>query len=178
MSRISVPAAEAATGATAELFAQIRKAAGTVPNAYAAVGALDPAALKVMLAADAALAGSTLSRQDRETVKLIVSEVAGCDYCVAAHAMLGKMVGLSPEALKQIRAGQATGDAKRDALVHFVLNLQTTRGTISESEFAAIRAAGYSDTQLADISLTIAMTIFTNTFNRINDTDVDFPPVK
>jgi hypothetical protein len=26
--------------------------------------------------------------------------------------------------------------------------------------------------------LTIAMTIFTNTLNRINDTDVDFPPVK
>ena len=41
-----------------------------------------------------------------------------------------------------------------------------------------LRAAGYTDTQLAEISLAIAMTIFTNTFNRINDTAVDFPSVK
>ena len=80
--------------------------------------------------------------------------------------------------LKKIRDGEPTGDAKRDALVHFVLNLQKTSGTISENEFAAIRAAGYTETQLAEISLAVAMTIFTNTFNRINDTDVDFPPVK
>jgi AhpD family alkylhydroperoxidase len=178
MSRIAIPAVTNATGATADVYAQVRKiAGGSVPNLFAALGHLAPATLSAALNAEGALASSSLSKQDLET-KLLVSEQTGCDYCVAAHAMLGKMVGLSPEALKQIRAGQATGDAKRDALVHFVLNLQTTRGTISESEFAAIRAADYSDTQLADISLTIAMTIFTNTFNRINDTDVDFPPVK
>src|SRR3546814_19202550 len=43
MSRIAIPAVEAATGATAELFGQIRKAVGKVPNAYAALGALNPA---------------------------------------------------------------------------------------------------------------------------------------
>ncbi|MDW3689429.1 carboxymuconolactone decarboxylase family protein, partial [Cupriavidus sp. CV2] len=32
--------------------------------------------------------------------------------------------------------------------------------------------------QLAEITLAIALTDDTNTFNRINDTDVDFPPVK
>lgn len=130
------------------------------------------------LAAEGALAAGSLSKQDLETIKLLVSEQTGCDYCVAAHTLLGKMTGLPADVLKQIRAGQATSDAKRDALVHFVLNLQKTSGTISESEVAAIRAAGYTDTQLAEISLTIALTIFTNTFNRINDTVVDFPPVK
>ena len=72
----------------------------------------------------------------------------------------------------------ARGDLKRDALIRFVRFLQTTRGTIGAYELAAIRAAGYRDSQLAEISLAIAMTIFTNTFNRINDTDVDFPPVE
>jgi AhpD family alkylhydroperoxidase len=179
MSRIAIPAVTNATGASADVYAQVRKiAGGSVPNLFAALGHLAPATLSAALNAEGALASSSLSKQDLETIKLLVSEQTGFDYCVAAHAMLGKMVGLSPEALKQIRAGQATGNAKRDALVHFVLNLQTTRGTISESEFAAMRAAGYSDTLLAEISLAIAMTIFTNTFNRINDTDVDFPPVK
>jgi len=29
-----------------------------------------------------------------------------------------------------------------------------------------------------EITLAIALTVFTNTFNRINDTDLDFPPVR
>jgi uncharacterized peroxidase-related enzyme len=179
MSRIAIPAIATATGATAEVYAQVKKiAGGGVPNLFAAVGHLAPATLSAVLNAEGVLASGSLSKQDLETIKLLISEQTGCDYCVAAHVMLGKMTGLSAEALKQIRAGQATGDAKRDALVQFVLNLQKTSGTISEAAFDAIRAAGYTDTQLTEISLAIAMTIFTNTFNRINDTDVDFPPVK
>jgi len=38
-------------------------------------------------------------------------------------------------------------------------------------------AAGYSDAQLVDISLAFATTVFTNVFNRINDTEIDFPAV-
>lgn len=179
MSRINVPAIATATGATADVYAQVKKiAGGTVPNLFAAVGHVAPATLSTVLAAEGTLASGSLSRQDLETIKVLVSEQTGCDYCVAAHVMLGKMTGLSADALNQIRAGQPTGDAKRDALVRFVLNLQTTSGTIDDSEFAAIRAAGYTDTQLAEISLAVALTIFTNTFNRINDTDIDFPPVR
>ena len=177
MSRISTPALESATGATAEIYAQIKKVAGKVPNAFAAIGAYRPNELKAILQADGALAGSTLSKRDQETIKLLVSEIAGCDYCVAAHSLLGKVAGLTPEVLKQIRAGQPTGDAKRDALVRFVRNLVQTRGTISDQEFSAIKAAGYTDAELVDISLAIAVITFTNIFNRINDTDLDYPAV-
>jgi hypothetical protein len=58
-----------------------------------------------------------------------------------------------------------------------VSHVQTTTGTISQDEFTVIRAGSYNDTQLAEISLAIALTSFTTTFNRINGTDVDFPPV-
>lgn len=177
MSRIHTPALESATGATADVYAQIRKAIGQVPNTFAAIGAHGPAALKTILQADGVLAVSSLSKQDQETIKLAVSEVAGCDYCVAAHSLLGKLAGLAPDVLKHIRSGQPTGDAKRDALVRFVRNLAQTSGTISDEEFAAIRAAGYTDAQLVDISLAIAVTVFTNVFNRINDTAIDFPAV-
>jgi len=178
MSRIATPALEAATGATAEVFEQIRKVAGGVPNTFAAIGALNPAALQAVLNADGALAHGTLSKQDQETIKLVVSAVAGCDYCVAAHSVLGKMTGLKPDVLAQLRSGGATGDAKRDALVSFVRMLTQMSGTISDEEFAAIKSAGYTDAQLVDISLAMALTVFTNVFNRVNDTDVDFPAVK
>ncbi|CAM2154327.1 Carboxymuconolactone decarboxylase family protein [Pararobbsia alpina] len=178
MSRITVPPVAQATGATAEVYAQIKKAAGSVPNLFVAIGALAPESLKAVLNAEGVLAASTLSKQDVETVKLLVSTLTGCDYCEAAHTVLGKMTGLSPETLRQIRKGEPTGDAKRDALIAFVRTIQQTSGTISNEAFAAIRAVGYSEAQLVDISLAVALTIFTNTFNRINDTDLDFPPVK
>jgi uncharacterized peroxidase-related enzyme len=177
MSRISVPALETATGATAELYAQLKKNIGQVPNIFAAIGAYGPTALRTILQADSVLAAGSLSKQDQETIKLAVSVATGCDYCVAAHSLLGKLAGLAPGALKNIRAGTPTGDAKRDALIRFVRDLVQTSGTISDDAFASIHAAGYSNTQLVDISLAIAVTIFTNTFNRINDTTLDFPAV-
>lgn len=177
MSRLPTSALETATGATAEIYAQIKRAVGRVPNAYAAIGAHGPAALKAILQADAVLATSGLSKADQETIKLVVSQSAGCDYCVAAHSLLGKLAGLSAEALRQIRAGQPTGDARRDALVRFVRTLTLTSGTISDEAFADLRAAGYTDAHLVDISLAVAVITFTNVFNRINDTGIDFPAV-
>ena len=178
MSRLSVPNLETATGATAEVYGQIKKAIGSVPNTFAAIAAHGPAALKSVLAADAVLAAGTLTKRDQEIIKLVISAAGGCDYCVAAHNHLARLAGVKPEVLKQIRDGQPTDDARRDALISFVRKLAQSSGTVSDQDFAAIKAAGYSDAQLVDISLAFATTVFTNVFNRINDTDVDFPPVK
>jgi uncharacterized peroxidase-related enzyme len=177
MSRFNAINPEAATGAAADLFAKIKKAAGRVPNAYATAGTYSPAALGAALSLDAVVAGSSLAKPEIESIKLAVSEVAGCDYCIAAHTLMGKFAGLSPEAMKQIRADQATGDAKRDALVHFVHTLVNTSGTVPAAEVDAVRAAGYTEQQLIETALAIASITFTNLVNRINDTTVDFPAV-
>ena len=177
MSRLSVPNLTADAGPSGQVYAQIKKAIGTVPNTFAAIAAHGPSALKSVLAADAVLAAGSLSKRDQETIKLVISGVAGCDYCVAAHSYLAKLAGLTPAALKQIRDGQPTGDSKRDALAGFVRKLAQLSGTVSDVDFAAIRAAGYSDAQLVEISLAFATTVFTNVFNRINDTEIDFPAV-
>ena len=177
MSRLSVPSFESATGPTAEVYAQIKTAIGTIPNTFAAIGAHGPGALKAILLADSVLSAGSLSKRDQETIKLVISGVAGCDYCVAAHSLLGKLAGLNGDELKNIRDGKPTGDAKRDALIRFVRVLAETSGTVSDAEFAAVRSAGYSDTQLVDISLAFATNAFTNIFNRINDTALDFPKV-
>jgi uncharacterized peroxidase-related enzyme len=177
MSRLSIPNLESDTGPSGQVYAQIKKAIGSVPNTFAAIAAHGPAALKSVLAADAVLAAGTLTKRDQEVIKLVISAAGGCDYCVAAHSYLAKLVGVKPEALKQIREGQASGDAKRDALVRFVRKFAQSSGTVNDEDFAAIKAAGYSDAQLVEISLAFATTVFTNVFNRINDTEIDFPAV-
>ena len=175
MSRLSTPNLEADLGPSGQLYAQIKKAIGSVPNTFAAIAAHGPAALKAVLAADTVLASGSLTKSDREIIKFVISEAAGCDYCVAAHGHLGKLAGVTSEVLRQIRGGRPTGDVQRDALITFVRKLARTSGTVSDQDFAAIKAAGYSDAQLVEISLAFASTVFTNVFNRINDTEIDFP---
>ncbi|MBR8238477.1 carboxymuconolactone decarboxylase family protein [Burkholderia sp. AU42008] len=177
MSRLTTIRPEEATGATAEVFAKIKKAVGKVPNAYATIGTQSPEALGAALAFDAAVAASTLGKADIEAIKLAVSEYAGCDYCVAAHTLMGKLAGLTSDQMKQVRAGAATGDAARDALVAYVRTLVGTHGTVPVAVVDAVRAAGYTERQLIEINLAIASITFTNLVNRVNDTTLDFPAV-
>jgi uncharacterized peroxidase-related enzyme len=177
MSRLSVPNLETDIGPSGQIYAQIKKAIGSVPNTYAAIAAHGPAALKSVLAADTVLAGGSLPKRDQEVIKLVISAAGGCDYCVAAHTHLARLAGVTADELKRIREGEPTGDAKRDALVRLVRKLAQSSGAVSDENFAAIKAVGYSDAQLVEISLAFATTVFTNVFNRINDTDIDFPAV-
>src|ERR1700743_581409 len=130
MPRLSSIQPDAATGETAEVFAAIKKSVGRVPNSFVMIGTHAPGALAAILSADKILSKGSLPRADQETVKLIVSELGGCDYCVAGHSVVGTMAGLSPETMRKIRAGDPTGDVKRDALVRFVRVLIRTRGTV------------------------------------------------
>src|SRR6201981_1824497 len=139
MSRLSVPNLESDAGPSGQIYAQIKKAIGSVPNTFAAIAAYGPAALKAVLAADAVLAAGTLTKRDQETVKLVISGVAGCDYCVAAHSMLAKLTGLRSDEVKRIRDHLPTGNDKRDALIGFVHKLAASSGTVSEADFAAIK---------------------------------------
>jgi len=175
MSRLSQLNVNEASGKTAELFTAIKKSAGRVPNAYATVGTHSPGALGAALANDAVLAKSSLDKADAEAIKLAVSELAGCDYCAAAHTVVGKMAGLTQLETQQIRAGEATGNAKRDALVRFVRQVADSRGTVDARVLADVREAGYTEAQVIDALFAMSVINFTNLVNRVNDTTLDFP---
>ncbi|CAG2332071.1 MULTISPECIES: carboxymuconolactone decarboxylase family protein [Burkholderia] len=177
MTRLTTLKPSEATGETAAVFGQIKAALGKVPNAYATIGTHSPAGLAAMLNVDAAIAASSLDQADVEAVRLAVSALSGCDYCLAAHTMLGKMSGLTPEVMKNIRAGRASGDARRDALLSFVRSIATTRDTVPADVLQAVLAAGYTERQVIEIILVMTSILFTNLVNRVNDTTLDFPAV-
>ncbi|BDU23082.1 carboxymuconolactone decarboxylase family protein [Dyella sp. GSA-30] len=170
-----VPVAES-TGHAAQIFAAIKAAVGMVPNAYVGIGSNSPHALEAALNLDAALKKSSLTGREVEAVKLVVSDVANCEYCLAAHTMIGKMQGLDAAAISALRRGQATGDAKLDALSSFTRALVETRGTVPAGVLGNVRSAGYTDAQLVDVMLAVTSITFTNLFNRVNGTPLDFPP--
>jgi uncharacterized peroxidase-related enzyme len=170
-----VPVAEA-TGHTAQLFAAIKSAAGMVPNAYVGIASNSPHALEAALNLDATLKKGSLSGREIEAVKLVVSDVADCKYCLAAHTMIGKMQGLDAAAMLALRRGQASGDARLDALSSLARALVETSGAVPADVLEDVRGAGYTDAQIVDVMLAITSITFTNLFNRVNDTTLDFPP--
>ncbi|RZT42067.1 carboxymuconolactone decarboxylase family protein [Cupriavidus agavae] len=176
--RLHTLSAAEATGQTAELFGAIRKAVGKVPNAYATIGSNAPAVLAQALQTNATLKNGSLSAKELEAINLSVSEHSGCDYCVAAHTLSGtKLAGLTVEQTKQLRGGSFPDDAKIDALTRFAVEVVSTRGTVPAPVVEAVRAAGYTDTQIVEAIQAISAILFTNMLNRVNDTTLDFPAV-
>jgi uncharacterized peroxidase-related enzyme len=169
------PVAES-TGHAAQLYSGIKAAIGVVPNAYNNIGSNSPIALETLLNIDGVLKNGTLGAKEGEVVKLVVSQTAECDYCLAAHTLIGKKTGFSKADILAIRRGAPSSDTRFDALAGFTRELITTTGTIQASALDKIKAAGFTDSQIVEIVLAITSITFTNLFNRINDTELDFPP--
>lgn len=174
MSRLNTTLSEKMQGQVNELYAAIRQAmGGIVPNVYQGLGN-SPQVLKAYLQTDDCLSKGNLSGREREIIALVVSQGNRCEYCLAAHTLIGGKYGLRQDQIRAIRNGNPQ-EAKIAVLVRFVKAIISQRGAVSDQELADFKLAGYSDAQVPDVILTIAMTIFTNYFNHVHQTVVDFP---
>ncbi|MPW15666.1 carboxymuconolactone decarboxylase family protein [Paraburkholderia sp. CNPSo 3157] len=177
MGRLNSQPLSEATGQAADLFAGIKRAVGMVPNAYVDIGTNSPAALQVVLTTGDALSKGSLSRKEVEAVKLAISGVADCDYCLAAHSLAARKAGIAADDIAALREGRDSADAHLNAIAAFARTVSTTRGSVPVEVVDAVKAAGYSNQQIVETLLAIADITFTNLFNRVNDTVVDFPKV-
>jgi len=177
MSRISTPASIAASPAASQpLLEAVGKQLGTVPNLFRLVGN-SPAALEGYLGMMGALARGALPAATRERIALAVAQVNGCDYCLAAHAYLGRNVAkLSDDEIAANRAG-TSGDPKADAAVRFAVQVTRARGHVDAAALQAVRAAGWSDAQVIEIVQHVALNTWTNYINEVAATEIDFPAV-
>ncbi|MBL0920751.1 MAG: carboxymuconolactone decarboxylase family protein [Phycisphaerales bacterium] len=171
MPRLPLIDPAAATGRVKEIFDGPLKGKGL--NIFKAM-ANSPAALDTYLGIAGALHNGTLSPKEREVVGLAMGEKSGCEYCTAAHTVIGKSLGLSDSAA--IAARRGTGeDPKLAALAKFVVALDEKGGSVSDADLAAFIGAGYKVEQVPEVIAVYALQVFTNTFNIFNDTPLDFP---
>ena len=119
---------------------------------------------------------SSLRPKEREVVNLVVSQINGCVYCLAAHTLIGQKFGFTADQVLEIRRGRATFDAKLDALAQFVGSVAENRGKASEAETATLMEAGYTEENVVDIVLAIAGITTTNYLHNLTEVPVDFPP--
>jgi alkylhydroperoxidase family enzyme len=84
------------------------------------------------------------------------------------------MVGLTADQIRDSRLGTAI-DPKTDMLIRFARKLVEARGRVNDDDVEEVRDAGFDDAVIAEVVAGVALDIFTNYFNIVSDTDVDFP---
>lgn len=164
------------TGKAAELLEVVKKKLGMVPNMMGAL-ASSPAALEAYLNFSGALGQSSLSPALREKIALVVSEINGCDYCLAAHTKFASMFKVSDDDIAASRKGESR-DPKEQAALVFSAKLVKTGGRVNKDDVDALRAAGFDSAGIADIVAVVSLNVFTNYFNHTADTEIDFPRVR
>lgn len=172
MTSINVPTRAEVSPANQALFDVLKAKLGMVPNLYATM-AHSENALTTYLALQNAK--SSITGKAREVVNLVVSQVNDCDYCLAAHTVIGGMNGFSEAQILEIRSGRASFDKKLDALAQLTKSIASNRGTPNPLLVEAFFAAGWTKENLVDAIVTIGDKTVTNYLHSTSKVAVDFP---
>lgn len=174
MSRVNLES-QSAPAASQPLLAQIQQAFGATPNMFKAV-ANSPAALQSMWAAFGALGKGSLGTKLGEQIAVAIANRNRCEYCLAAHTVLGQNAGASAADMAAAQVGTSS-DARTAAALDFALKVVERRAQVDDADIARLREAGFDDEQIVEILAHVALNLFTNYINVALDIPVDFPRV-
>ena len=146
----------------------VQAKAGFVPNVFLAL-AHRPAEWRAFMAYhDALLLKETgsLSKGEREMIIVATSAANQCLYCVVAHGAILRIYEKKPLVADQVAVNHRKADItpRQRAMLDFAMKVCTASHTIEDSDFAALRANGFSDEDAWDIG---AITAFFGLSNRM-----------
>lgn len=176
MPRLTALDPTTASGEAKTLLDAVQGKLGVTPNILRTMASA-PAALQAYLGFGEALAGGRFDARSREAIALTVAGANSCDYCASAHAAVSKSLKVD-EAEIALRLQGHAGDPKLDAALVFARALVEKRGWVSDDDLAAVRGAGHDDGAIVEIVANVAANLFTNYFNHVAQTDIDFPKVE
>ena len=86
-------------------------------------------------------------------------------------------MGLSEEAIRDSRRGESP-DGREAAILEFASTLVVNRGWVTDEEIAKLHKADVTEGETAEIIANVGLTLFTNYFNHVAQTEIDFPVVE
>ena len=175
MPRISPIDPTTATGEVVPLLDTAKKAFGRIPN-LVATAAHAPSALEAMLDLFATTGRSSLGAATGERIAIAIAQRNECGYCLSAHTAIGRLHGLSTRDLAAAQQATAS-DAKTQAILRLAVEINETRGHISDAALAAARREGLTDAEVVEIVAHVTLSVFTNYLNSVSDTTIDFPVI-
>lgn len=174
--QIQVPTRDQLDAKGQNIYDNINKQLGTVPNLYATIG-YSSDTLENFLGFSGNAGTSSFNKKEIEAIKLAVSEVNACQYCLAAHTALGKMAGFTEDETLQLRAG-TIADNRLNAITQLAADISRNRGKASENAKTNFFAQGFDEKALIDLIAVVTAITFTNYAHGSTEVPVDFPRAK
>jgi uncharacterized peroxidase-related enzyme len=119
------------------------------------------ASLKGYLGFRSALIHGRLGFRLRDLIGISVAEANGCAYTLSSQIAAARRAGVDEDAIADARHGRAA-DARTDAVLRFANALVYAHGNVSDTELAALRAAGFCDGEIIEIVSNVGFQLLTN----------------
>jgi uncharacterized peroxidase-related enzyme len=153
--RLPIISESAATGETAQLYAEIREhfGFGFVPDVFQLPGTR-PSFLRTLWSGFRSMfTEGVLPQETKELIAVFVARDAGCSYCVDAHVLFLDLIGASPEVAAAVREAAVEDmpvDENVRELLRFVQRIDHEAYKIVDADVDRLREMGWTDDELLE----------------------------
>ena len=165
ISRYPVPAIETLPDDVKQRILEVQEKSGFVPNVFLAL-AHRPDEFRAFFAYHDALMekDSGLTKAEREMIVVATSAANQCQYCVIAHGAILRIRAKNPQIADQIAVNYRKADItpRQRAMLDFAMRVSRSAEEVSESDFAALAAHGFSNDDVWDIAAIAAFFALSN----------------
>ncbi len=171
MNTFKVPTREQVAPVNQDIFDNLKKSLGFVPNIYATMAYSNNGLSRFLTYQNAK---TSLNNREKEAVNLVVSQINSCVYCLSAHTVIGKMNGFTDEQILDLRRGKSE-NLKLNALVQLAADITKNKGNIKDELLTEFYKQGYTNENLVDLLLLISDKTVMNYLHNLTHIPVDFP---
>ena len=143
----------------------VQEKAGFVPNVFLAL-AHRPDEFRAFFAYHDALMEkeSGLTKAEREMIVVATSAANQCLYCVVAHGAILRIRGKNPLLSDQVATNYRKADItpRQVAMLDFAMKVSRESERVGEADFAAMRAAGFTEEDIWDAGAVAALFALSN----------------
>ncbi len=165
ISRFPVPEVASLPADMRDRILAVQEKAGFVPNVFLAL-AHRPDEFRAFFAYHDALMEKEggLTKAEREMIVVATSGANQCQYCVVAHGAILRIRAKNPQVADQVAVNYRKADIapRQVALLDFAMKVSRQAGEIGEADFAAMRAAGFTDEDCWDAGAIAALFALSN----------------
>lgn len=162
---LPIPGEEDLPADVREYFALCREKLGMVPNVLTAYSHnLKQLAGFSGFYNELMLGDSELTRLEREMIAVVVSSENRCFYCLVAHGAAVRVMSGDPTLGEHLVMNYRTArlDQRQRAMLDFASHLTRSPSTVTAETVQQLREAGFSDTDIWDLSNIIGCYNMTN----------------
>ena len=163
--RFPVPALDELPDDIRTRLEAVQEKSGFIPNVFLTL-AYRPEEFRAFFAYHDALMDKEggLTKAEREMIVVATSAANSCQYCVIAHGAILRIRAKNPLVADQIAVNYRKADItpRQKAMLDFAMKVGLEAHVVSDADFAALAAHGFSDDDIWDIAAIAAFFALSN----------------